>query len=185
MIVPQQEFVFNFEKGSFVQEWPGEDGTTFLPKKIIVYSPTLRQRSYIEPLKKEISNGVRLLRKDLFEMYNTMKDSIEKENESKQTKSSGEKEEVEPSKEMDLRETARTLLIHPDVDVTVIYDSILGLLFDGQNMRKAKLEGAGGTSAKLLSGQSQTFESAINESEFERFVVEYLNAFFPSLLQVI
>lgn len=185
MILPVQEFVFKFEKGSFLNNtWPGEDGLVFTPKSITCYSPTFRQREYTTVIKRELSNGMMAVQKDMMELFKAYQDAVAKEaSEAITTKIEDPKKEVEDKQTEDgLKNNLRLILAHPTCNVTAISDAILGLLFDKSGTRKPTL-GDGKVSCILKSAQQSTFEDSVDDNEMNRFIVEYLYAFFPSSLQ--
>lgn len=188
MILPVQEFVFKFEKGSFLNtQWPGDDGLVFAPKSITCYSPTFRQREYTTAIKRELSNGMMAVQKDMMELFKTYQEAVSKEaTEAVTTKIEDPKKDSNVSDEKQteegLKNNIKLILAHPTCNVTSISDAILGLLFDKSGTRKPTL-GDGKVSAVLKPGQQALFEDSVDDNEMNRFIVEYLYAFFPSSLQ--
>ena len=189
MILPVQEFVFKFEKGSFLNSnWDDGNGLVFTPKSLTCYSPTFRQRQYTTEIKRELSNGMMAVQKDMFELLKTYQEAVSKETTEAIATVKDEdlkKDKAEQSQgqtEEGLKNNIIMILSHPKCNITLIQDSILGLLFDKSGTRKPTLND-GKVSAILKSGQQATFEDSVDDNEMSRFIVEYLCAFFPSSLQ--
>lgn len=186
MILPVQELLFKFEKGAFLQDWPGSDGTVFKPKSLTCYSYTVRQRQYAAIIKKELGNGLQLVRQDLMELFKQYQGTIDdgKQSASPSTATNSDPKTSSGADGEDLRTTIESVLSHPKCNVDAIYDAVLGLLFDKTGSRKPTLNDSAGSTA-LVPAQREFFETCLDGNEFHRFVVEYLNAFFPTSLQLL
>jgi hypothetical protein len=191
MILPVQEFVFKFEKGSFLNpKWPGGDGLVFLPKSVTCYSPTFRQRQYTSVIKKELSNGLMAVQDDMIKMFKTYQEAMSLNKENTEAISSVKDSDLQKGKdnndqeqtEEGLKSQVSLILAHPKCNLELIQEAVLGLLFDTNGTRKPTLND-GKVSAILKSAQQSLFEDSIDDNEMGRFIVEYLCAFFPSSLQ--